>query len=113
MPKDSMTFELPTTSSEALTIARRLVAERGWSVESVTDGRIVTRRAMRASAWPITIELAFAGAGAATRVTADGRIGGWGPLQRRQLTGAMNELRASFEFEASTQLRADTRAEQR
>ena len=111
MPLESMTFELPTSAADALAIARRLVAERGWSVESVTDGRLITRRAMRASAWPITIELSFADAGAGACVKADGKIGGWGPIQRRHLARAMDELRASFEFEASTRPQADSHAE--
>jgi hypothetical protein len=110
MPKHSMTFEVPATPSEALLMARRLVAERGWSVESLTDGRLVTRRAMRASSWPITIELSVADTGAGAQVTADGKIGGWGPIQRKQLVGAMAELRASFEFEASAQPQPDSRA---
>jgi hypothetical protein len=108
MPKQSTTFELPATPSEALAIARRLVAERGWSVESITDGRLVTRRAMRASSWPITIELSFAGAAEGTRVAAAGKIGGWGPIQRRHLIRAMDELRASFAFEATLRATSGT-----
>jgi hypothetical protein len=103
MPKKSMSFDVPTKPSEAFTIARQLVAERGWSVESVADGRLVTRRGMRMTAWPVTIELSFADAdaGAGARVTADGKIGGWGPIQRKNLVGVMDELRASMEFEVS------------
>jgi hypothetical protein len=106
MPKHSITFELPAEPSQAVTIARRTVAERdGWSVDSVADGRLVTRRGMRATAWPITLELVFVGAGPGTLVTADGKIGGWGPLQRKSLVRAMGELQGAMEL--------DARAEQR
>jgi hypothetical protein len=113
MPKESLTFELPTEPSEALTTARRLVTERGWTVESVATRKVVARRAMRATSWAITIELSLADAGTGTQVTANGKIGGWGPIQRKQLVRAMEGLRSSMEFEASTQTQADTGAEQR
>jgi hypothetical protein len=113
MPKQSMTFELPTNPSESLTIARQLVVERGWSVESLTSGRLVSRQAMRTTTWPVKIELLFAGAGAGSQVTANGKVGGWGPIQRRHLVRAMDELRASMEFQASTAPEPDAAAEQR
>jgi hypothetical protein len=65
---------------------------------------------MRSTAWPITIELSFADAGTGTQVTANGKIGGWGPLQRRYLVRAMDEFRASMEFQVSTQAPADPSA---
>jgi hypothetical protein len=101
MPRNSETLELPTDPSATHDIARRLVVERGWSVEAVTAGRLVARRAMRASTWPITVEFSFAAADRGTSVTLDGKIGGWGPLQRKALVRAMDELRASLEFEAT------------
>jgi hypothetical protein len=109
MPKESMTFEVPAGPSAALVAARRIVVERGWTVEAVDGARVVARRGMRASTWPIVIELSFADARsggssrAGTRVTANGKIGGYGPIQRRGLRQAMDAFRASLEFDASAE----------
>jgi hypothetical protein len=102
MPKHSVTFTVATAPDAALEAARRIVVERGWSVEALTEGRLVARRAMRASTWPITVELRFApeDASAGTQVEADGRIGGIGPIQRRALVRALGDLQASVAFEA-------------
>lgn len=79
----------------------------------MADGRLVGRRGVRGTTWPITIELSFADAGVNTQVTVNGKIGGWGPIQRKAVVGAMDELRASIEFEVSKRPQADTHAEPR
>ena len=98
-----MTFELAAAPPDALAIARKLVVERGMSIQTVQPGRVVGREAMRvlSAHWPITLELTFAEAAAGTQVTANGKIGGYGPIQRRALGKALEELRTSMEFDAT------------
>lgn len=101
MPKHSRTYELPSTPSDTLAIARRLVVERGWAVKSLEDGRLVARRGWTATGWPITVELLISAAGPPTEVTVNGKIGGIGPIQRHHLVRALDELQSAMEFEAA------------
>jgi hypothetical protein len=100
VPTEQDSFSLPGNPDAMLQLCRRVIVERGWSVEEVAAGHITGRVGARPFTWPQMIRLDFEDAEDSTRVLVSAEIGGWGSIQRRALRKNMMALRETLEFEA-------------
>jgi hypothetical protein len=96
MSKHSEQFTIPLVGQAGEAAVHQAVASCGWSVESQIPGRVVTRVGFGVTRNPSSIEVLMMTHGDSTTITLNGKIAGFGPLQKHHLTGQVRQLREAI-----------------
>jgi hypothetical protein len=95
MPRDRIEFEVAATLQDALDACRTAAESEGWTAEGNGPHRVQLRKGMGGTTWPIKLDVNLAPVtDEDTSVRVDGRVGGWGPIQKRALGEALNTLQS-------------------
>lgn len=98
MSKLSGTFTIPQKQEDALWTCKEAIGQIGWSVAAMEAGRIVPKVGAGLTRNPAKLEVLVEPDGPDySQVTINGSIMGFGPFQKRHLTGQMNQLRNAIE----------------
>jgi hypothetical protein len=97
MPSDRIEFQLGIPVEDALAACRAVAERKGWAVEAAGPHRLAMKQGMKLNNYAVKMDAILAPTGGGdTTVRVDGRIAGWGPIQKKALREALN----SFQSEA-------------
>jgi hypothetical protein len=95
MPKAEASFSLPLPPDDALSICRRVISERGWSLKELGERRVVARVATTIWLYPQTIHIELEDREGGTQVHIRGKS--WDRPVIQKTVAALYE---TLEFEA-------------
>jgi hypothetical protein len=93
MSKYSEQFQVPLPQQETEVAVKEAIVSCGWGVKEQMPGRIVPRIGIGVIQNPSSIETLIYGDSEATTITLNGRIMGFGPIQKRHITREVGKLR--------------------
>lgn len=101
--KEQLQFRVGRGSEAVHDLCRRIISERGWSVDELSATNITARTGPPGTAWkwaPLTIRISLQEAGSETLLSLDavwpGKVG---PYARKQVMKKLVAFRESLEFE--------------
>ena len=96
MPRDRIEFVVPATLRDTHNACRAAAEGQRWSVQSDEAHRLQFKQGIGATSWAVRLDVNLAPVSdRATTVRVDGRVGGWGPIQKRALADALNTLQSN------------------
>jgi hypothetical protein len=95
MPKDRIEFDVSATVQDALDALRAAAERKGWSVQAGGPHRLQLKQGMNMTAYAVKLDVNLVpSTDRATTIRVDGRVDGWGPIQKRALGEALNSLQS-------------------
>lgn len=101
MSKLEDSFTLPVGPDETMLACKKGVLDCGWALAEIGEDRLVPKIGAGLIRNPSKIEVRTSASDEdRTTIALNGWIFGFGPVQKRQLTGLMNELKNAIQVAA-------------
>lgn len=111
MPRASETFQIDNADNANLidTSIKASIAA-GLQANQIAENIVIAKRGMSGISWPIEITISILDSGdASSLIQLDGKVGGYGPIQKSELNKCIAEI--SSQFKLSKALASNSRGE--